>query len=139
MRVYYTIVVRDGDGHLSPPSNDIMARVINAPNPKEMAELLPEKYDLSQGYPNPFNPTITLPYALPDLSTVVIHVYDITGRRVATLKNQMQKAGYHKIRWDGRNKTEKPLSSGMYIIQMTAKSMEDGELFTKAQKVVLLK
>jgi flagellar hook assembly protein FlgD len=66
-------------------------------------------------------------------------VYDITGRRVATLKNQMEEAGYYQIRWDGKNISDKPLSSGMYIIQMTAKSMEDGELFTKAQKVVLLK
>jgi len=137
--VYYTIVVRDGDGNMSPPSNEIMARVIRAPNPKEMVELLPEKYDLTQGYPNPFNPTLTLPYALPDLSTVVIHVYDINGRRINTLKNGMQVAGYHKIRWDGKNKSDKPLSSGMYIIQMSAKSMESGELFTKAQKIVLLK
>ena len=140
IEIYYSIIVRDEASHNSPPSNEIMARVINAPNPKEMAEeLLPEKYDLSQGFPNPFNPTITLPYTLPDLSTVVIHVYDITGRRVATLKNQMEEAGYYQIRWDGKNISDKPLSSGMYIIQMTAKSMEDGELFTKAQKVVLLK
>ncbi len=139
MRVYYTIVVRDGNGHLSPPSNEIMARVIRAPNPKGMEELLPEKYDLSQGYPNPFNPTITLPYALPNLSTVVIHVYDITGRRINTLKNEMQVAGYHKINWNGVNKSGQQLSSGMYIVQMTAKSMESGELFTKAQKIVLLK
>lgn len=90
-------------------------------------------------FPNPFNPITTIPYVLPDLSTVVIHVYDIKGRRVNTLKNEIQEAGYYRIQWDGTNKENHSLSSGMYIIQMTAKSMEDGELFTKAQKVVLLK
>ncbi len=140
IEIYYTVVVRDAESHLSPSSNEIMARVIRAPNHKEMdEELLPEKYDLSQGFPNPFNPAITLPYALPDLSTVVIHVYDITGRRVATLKNEMEEAGYYRIRWNGKNMSNIPLPSGMYIIQMTAKSMEDGELFTKVQKVLLMK
>ena len=63
----------------------------------------------------------------------------IPEERVATLKNQMEEAGYYRIRWNGKNMSNIPLPSGMYIIQMTAKSMEDGELFTKAQKVVLLK
>jgi len=138
--IYYTVIVRDSAGHVSTPSNVISAQVVKAPIRKETADNpLPEKYDLTQGFPNPFNPTITLPYALPELSTVTIMVYDVTGRRVATLKNQMEEAGYYQLRWNGRNESNKPLPSGMYIIQMTAKSMEDGELFSKAQKVVLLK
>lgn len=51
----------------------------------------------------------------------------------------MEEAGYYQLRWNGRNKENHSLSSGMYIIQMMAKSMEDGELFTKAQKIVLMK
>ena len=138
--VYYIVRIRDGSGHQSPFSNTIRAHVKRSSSRKEMVEnSIPEEYGLSQGYPNPFNPAITLPYALPELSTVTIMVYDITGRRVTTLKNQMEEAGYYRIRWNGKNMSNIPLPSGMYIIQMTAKSMENGELFTKAQKVVLLK
>lgn len=73
---------------------------------------IPEVYQLSDNYPNPFNPVTTLPFGLPEEAEVHITVYDILGRRVATLADETFGAGYHTIQMDGTR-----LSSGTYIIR----------------------
>ncbi|MBK9331425.1 MAG: hypothetical protein IPM96_03220 [Ignavibacteria bacterium] len=67
----------------------------------ELAEVvsigIPDKYDLSQNYPNPFNPVTTINYDLPADGIVMIKVYDILGREMKTLINEMKNAGYYKL------------------------------------------
>jgi len=96
-------------------------------------ELLPEVFSLHQNYPNPFNPVTTLRYDLPENSLVNVTVYDMLGRQVKTLINQIQDAGYKSLIWDATNDYGKPVSAGIYLYQIQA-----GE-YIQTKKMVLLK
>jgi len=89
---------------------------------------IPDVYFLSNNYPNPFNPTTLFKYGLPEDAHVVFEIYDILGRKVETLLNEKQSAGYHEIIWNGDH-----ISSGMYFVRMQAGDFND------TKKMVLLK
>jgi flagellar hook assembly protein FlgD len=99
----------------------------------DQQSLLPEAYTLHQNYPNPFNPTTQIRYDLPENSYVSITIYDLMGKRVKTLVNSKQDAGYRSIHWNATNEFGQPVSAGMYIYTIQA-----GE-FRKTRKMVLLK
>jgi hypothetical protein len=93
---------------------------------------VPNKFALSQNYPNPFNPTTNINYDLPFDSKVMIKIFDITGREVASLVNQVQLAGYYSVNFNAS-----ALSSGVYFYSITA----DGgsQSFAKTLKMMLVK
>ena len=93
---------------------------------------VPTRYDLSQNYPNPFNPTTKINYDLPRDGKVSIKLFDISGREVVTLVNNVQTAGYYTITFDGSN-----LSSGTYFYRISAES--DGQNFVTSKKMILIK
>ncbi len=74
----------------------------------------------SRSFPNPFNPTVSIEYALPADGPVVLAVYDLGGRRVRTLVDRRQRAGVHRARWDGRDTTGAELASGVYFARLEA-------------------
>jgi hypothetical protein len=84
---------------------------------------------LGQNYPNPFNPITIINYRLPLTSFVKIAVYDITGKEVVVLVNEIKKAGYYETEFDGRN-----LPSGVYYYQLSV-----GNKPPAAKKMVLIK
>jgi hypothetical protein len=77
--------------------------------------LVPEAVKLLPNYPNPFTQRTTLEYTLPEAVPVRLQVYDILGRRVATLADERQTAGFHTVTW-----TPRGLASGVYILRMQA-------------------
>lgn len=89
---------------------------------------LPKEYKLYNNYPNPFNPTTIIKYDLPKQSNVVIKVYDVLGKEIATLVNENEKAGTYNVNFRADN-----LASGMYIYRITAGS------YIKSEKMMLLK
>lgn len=89
---------------------------------------LPKNYLLGQNYPNPFNPKTIINYQLTMNSDVKLIVYDVMGREVITLVNQMQNAGKYEVEWDASN-----FSSGAYFYKITA-----GE-YIDVKKMILLK
>ena len=75
----------------------------------------PKEFKLEQNFPNPFNPTTTIQYQLPQDARVTLKVYDILGSEVATLVNEEQQAGYKEVKFNGSN-----IASGMYVYRLTA-------------------
>lgn len=88
----------------------------------------PNQIELADNYPNPFNPSTQIDFSLPQTSDVQLTVYDMLGRRVATLVDGKQRAGQHSVTFDASN-----LSSGVYIYQLKT----DG--FSKSKKMLLVK
>jgi len=79
------------------------------------------QFSLMQNYPNPFNPTTTISYSVAaPLQPVVLVVYDLLGRRVRKLVDQVQAAGDHHIVWDGRDDAGLPAANGVYLYRITA-------------------
>jgi len=89
---------------------------------------VPSKFDIGQNYPNPFNPVTKINYELPKDVKVEIKVYDISGREIKSLVNELKSAGYHTIEFNGSG-----LSSGIYFYTIKA----DG--FLKTLKMSLVK
>ncbi|MEM8486579.1 MAG: PKD domain-containing protein, partial [Bacteroidota bacterium] len=85
---------------------------------------LPEVYDLKANYPNPFNPTTTIAFDLPEASDVRLEVYDMMGRRVATLVNGSMAAGRYESTWNARADNGASVASGVYIYRLRAGSFE---------------
>ncbi|MFQ5583194.1 MAG: choice-of-anchor B family protein [Calditrichia bacterium] len=94
---------------------------------------LPLVFALGANYPNPFNPTTTIPYQLPRASEVKIIVYNMLGQKVRTLLNESKEAGFHSAVWDGRNESGAQVSSGIYLYRIEA-----GE-FRRVRKMILMK
>jgi hypothetical protein len=81
---------------------------------------LPLTFELAQNYPNPFNPSTQIGFSLPKQSPVKLQVFDIMGREVATLVDEVLPAGAHKVVWNGRDQSGTRLSSGMYFYRIQA-------------------
>ena len=95
---------------------------------QENITLLPESIFGLQNYPNPFNSATTITFALPHESYTNLTVYDLLGRRVEILVDQILPVGYHQIRWDASGNT-----SGAYFYVLRVCDM------VEKRKIVLLK
>jgi len=84
--------------------------------------LLPGRYRLAQNYPNPFNPATTIRYDLPFASNVTLEIFDVAGRKVVTLVDGVQAAGFRMARWNGRNAFGGELASGVYFCRLKAQA-----------------
>ncbi len=99
----------------------------------KMSNIIPEEYSLSQNYPNPFNPTTTISFSIPNIassfnSNVTLKIYDLLGREVNTLVNEVKQPGSYQVQFDASE-----LSSGIYFYALSA-----GD-FYQTKKLVLLK
>ena len=93
----------------------------------------PLSYKLIQNYPNPFNPTTTIIYEIPNTEKVTLEIYDVLGRRVATLVNNVQKQGRYHVLWNGRNNFGQTVSSGVYFYRLHSGN------FINVKKMIMLK
>ena len=94
---------------------------------------IPANFTIFQNFPNPFNPSTTISYELPQQSDVRVVVYDIFGQEIATLVSENQSAGYNSVQWIGLNNQEQQVSAGMYLYVINAGK------FTQTRKMILLK
>jgi hypothetical protein len=100
-----------------------------------VGQKIPDRFELEQNFPNPFNPATTIRYRLPQSGKVTLRVFSILGQEVASLVDGHQEAGVHEVYWDG-NVTSG--ASGVYFLQMTAKG-DDGVEFVQLRKMILVK
>jgi hypothetical protein len=89
---------------------------------------VPAKFDVGQNYPNPFNPSTSINYQLPAADYVSLKIYDMTGREVMQLVNEVKQAGYYTVKFDASK-----LTSGMYFYKI-----QSGE-FSSIKKMMLVK
>ncbi len=106
--------------------------------PKETEETIqvPDVYSLSPNYPNPFNPTTTIAYGLPEPASVTLKLYNMLGQEIATLVDGHQPAGYLRAIWNGKNNHGSVVGSGVYIYRMVATGAS-GNVFTNTRKMIL--
>ena len=83
---------------------------------------LPGKLTLYPGFPNPFAAQTTLSYDLPEPALVRISVYDVLGKEIGLLVDDVQAAGRHSVSWDARSRAGNPLGAGVYFVRMSAGS-----------------
>ena len=86
---------------------------------------LPRRLRLVQNYPNPFNPETTISYEVEARQKVEIVVLNVNGQHVTTLFAGEREAGFHHVRWNGRDAVGRPLPSGLYFCTLIGKSRRD--------------
>ena len=107
--VRYAVDALDEEGVVSSSVAELSLRI------EEIPRLA---FALLQNQPNPFNPSTTIVFRLPDNQKVSLRVYDIAGRRVATLVDGILGAGEHRVQWNGRDAMGRRVSSGSYFYEL---------------------
>lgn len=93
---------------------------------------IPTKFNLSQNYPNPFNPSTKINYDLPVEGKVSIIIFDISGKEVKTIVNEVKPVGYYSVNFNGSN-----LSSGVYFYRINLEG--NGSSFSETKKMTLIR
>jgi hypothetical protein len=96
--------------------------------------VIPKSYVLRQNFPNPFNPTTTIEYSIPEAGNIHITVHDLLGKEIAVLVNGYQEAGVYMTQFDGSS-----LSSGIYIYKLQAEGSSSGKQFIESRQMILMK
>jgi hypothetical protein len=93
-------------------------------------------YSLGQNYPNPFNPTTNFEFRIANRELVRLKIFDVLGREVATLVDDVRPAGVHSVRWDAS-----VLPSGVYYYQLQSgdASASSAQGFVQTKKMILAK
>lgn len=94
----------------------------------------PSEFVLEQNFPNPFNPTTTIPYDLPYRSDVSIAMYNALGQEVWRMTKEGQPPGHHRVKVDARS-----MASGVYFYRMVAQATAGRGIQTRTRKMVLLR
>jgi hypothetical protein len=133
---YYWRVSASNSGGTSPFSPARMFTTENTMSVKMISSTIPTEYALRQNFPNPFNPSTTIRFALPQRSYVEMKVYDMMGRELVTVLSQEQEAGEFQLTYRAVT-----LSSGVYMYSMTAVSTAEGpkKVMRMTKKMMLIK
>ncbi len=106
--------------------------------PDPSAQSIPIRFALLQNQPNPFGGTTSIRFELPVKARVKLEVFDLSGRRVATLSDQEYTAGYAVIEWDRRDSAGNTVRSGILVYRLTASGPGRETLFRDQKRMVLL-
>ncbi|MBN1154382.1 S8 family serine peptidase [candidate division KSB1 bacterium] len=111
----------------------IVERLATDVEPSYAETIVPQRYDLAQNHPNPFNPETQISYQLATTGRVSIRVYNALGQLVRTLVNERKYAGVYTSVWDGKDDHGIQQSSGVYFYQMRVND------FVQTRKMLILK
>jgi hypothetical protein len=84
---------------------------------------IPRTLDLANNYPNPFNPTTTIRFAVPQAGPISLMVYNVLGQQVRMLAQGNVSAGYHDVVWDGKDDHGMTVQSGVYFYRLQTGSV----------------
>ncbi len=126
--------------HLLANNSDNLEKFVSGEgDPGSEINNVPNEYLLLGNYPNPFNPSTTISYALLYQSSVDLVIYDIMGREIKSFNISSQSSGYQNILWDGTNENGNSIASGIYLYRISIKSLDNNEVFAKTAKLMMLK
>ena len=94
---------------------------------------LPELFQLSHNYPNPFNTETNIPFSIRQENEIRLEIFDLFGHKVRSMIDKKLPQGEYRIVWDGRDRDGDPLPSGVYFLQMS------NQYKTTVRKMVLIK
>ena len=100
---------------------------------KDIVALIPKEFSLGHNYPNPFNPSTTIPFTITEPGLAVVTIYDISGREIRQILNESLRSGFYSTIWDGKNSNGVPVSSGVYYYGLKTKT------FNSFKKMILIK
>jgi len=123
---HVVMIVTDTYGYTGSSEYSIIAEdVISATSTDEMCK---DPVILTGNYPNPFNPSTTITYSLPQNSAVNLNIFNAKGQLIKNLVNEYQSPGNYELIWDGTNTQGKAVSSGIYYYNLSHKS---GRIYRK--------
>lgn len=113
---YYWLQIEEQDGYVS-YYGSIAVEVTNGNNPDLPIPLITA---LNNPFPNPFNPSLTIPFDLSKDGRVTINIYNLKGQLIKNLVDEDKKASNYRIVWDGKDNSGHIVSAGTYIVRMNA-------------------
>ncbi len=125
----YTYRLSDMDYHGKRTTHAELSVIVKAAD----ETMLIDSYTLLPAYPNPFNPSTTLRYGLPEEAAVSLFIYDIKGNLIKTFTRETKAAGWYEHTWNGIDDSGQPVSTGLYLTRLQAGS------YTKTIKMLYLK
>ncbi|MDD3734680.1 MAG: FlgD immunoglobulin-like domain containing protein, partial [Candidatus Cloacimonetes bacterium] len=126
---YYWLQIEGQDGSVS-YYGSIAVEVTNGNNPDIP---IPQITALNNPFPNPFNPSLTIPFDLSKDGRVTIKIYNLKGQLIKNLLNENKKASNYRIVWDGKDNNGHIVSAGTYIVRMNAPE------YNSSRKIVMVK
>ena len=93
----------------------------------------PDRFELGDNFPNPFNPETVIPFTLASTTEVEVAVYNLAGQKVRVITQGMRTAGHHQVRWHGRDRAGRDAASGTYLVRMRAAGVD------QVRKMLLLR
>jgi hypothetical protein len=107
---------------------------LSAPTTDAGSDPIPQaSFALVLNHPNPFNPTTTLTYSVPEHGLTTLRIYDVSGRPVKTILSEVKEPGTYSVQWNGLNDGGRQVASGIYLCRLTAGAQ------TASRKLVLLR
>ncbi len=134
----WTLTVADGASGDTGTLNNWCLRItylgtVGVQDQPESGDSVPSVFALHGNYPNPFNPMTSIKFDLPKEAHVKVTVYDVAGRLVKTLVDEVRPAATHTVIWDGTDRTGRRVASGAYYYVVK------GDTFSDVDKMMLLK
>ena len=99
----------------------------------EITSGIPKTYALEQNHPNPFNPSTTITFGVPEASEVTLAIYNMRGQLIQTLHSGFIDAGQHNVVWNGNDSRGAKVASGVYVYRLESKG------FVLSKKLMLMK
>lgn len=124
------------NGWVNWTNHNWMIRLMQSPitsGVEETPSLHPICYRLYQCYPNPFHSSVHITFDIPEKTKCAIDIFDVSGRRIKSLKNHVLNPGHHSVEWKGRNQNGESVASGVYFYRLKTES------YLKTRKILLIR
>ena len=102
------------------------------------AKPFPSKFELLQNYPNPFNPSTTIEFSISQPADVQLTIYNILGEKIISMNKAINQSGLNSFIWNGTNRLNNPVSSGLYVYKITAR-FKNGSIYSSVKKMILIR